>query len=409
MNITITTTPTDRPRANARGTPFKAAANLWHEGWATCCRMISLLGVGVVLVTGTSVASAQVYNWVPWTSTGGQTAEASDPGIGTVTVSASENGTSATTPFPVRFVGVPFAPVNAPSVAVGNTPLQVWTFTIDFTQVPSTSGVILGIGNFGHGTPTLPGYRLVALDTIGNPIPLTALEQIGSYDHVWTDSGIPFNDDVTLNTGSGDFVPTLVAGQNENNTDILLVSLPANVGQLVVSAVGQTSGDTINVLIATTLPIVSDPPDDASACAGSGDATFTVIAGGADPLSYQWRKNTSPISNGPTGSGSIIEGATTLTLAISNVSAADADTYDCVITNPGGNTTSPAATLTVFASGSGDGNGDAFVDGMDISAFMAALLQGSSPSQSYCACDMNADGLVDLTDVDPFVSSLVGP
>lgn len=377
--------------------------------YALVCRAM-LLNVVVGTGMGASVARAQVYNWVPWISTGSESATATDPGIGTVTVSVSENGTNATTPFPVRFDNVDFTPVDAPSVAVGNIFFQEWTASIDFAAVPDTNGVIVGIGNFGHGTPSLPGYRLSAFDKVGAVMSLTALEQIGSYDHTWTAFGIPFNDDVNLNTDTGDFVVTVVAGQNDNNSDILLMSLPAGVGQLVVFTSAPTGGDTLNVLIATSAsspPTVSDQPDDASACAGGGAATFTVIAGGPGTLSYQWRKNTSDIFDGPTGSGSTLVGATTPTLTISDVAATDADSYDCVITNPGGSVITGGATLTVFSSGSGDGNGDAFVDGLDISAFVAALLQGGSPSQAYCAYDMNGDGGVDIADVSLFVSTVL--
>lgn len=366
-----------------------------------------VLSVVVGMEMGATVASAQVYSWVPWTSTGPNSAAAIDPGIGTVTVSVSENGTNATTPFPIRFDSVDFTPVDAPSVAVGNLFLQEWAASIDFAAVPHTNGVIVGIGNFGHGTPTLPGYRLAAFDKFGDVMPLTALEQIGSYDHTWTAFGIPFNDDVTLLTGSGDFVVTQVAGQNENNSDILLISLPTNVGRLVVFTSAPTGGDTLNVLIATLRPTVTHQPDNTSACAGGGIASFTVIAGGNAPLSYQWRKNTSTISDGPTGSGSTIAGATDSTLMISNVSVSDAETYDCVITNSGGSVTSDGATLTVFASGSADGNGDTLVNGQDIALFIAEFLQGGPPSQSFCAYDMNTDGQVDDADESLFVSALL--
>lgn len=252
MNITITATPTDRPRAHAKGMPFKASANLWHGRWAACRRVLSLLGAGAVLGVSAPVASAQVYNWVPWTSTGGQTAEATDPGMGTVTL-GSDKSTSVSVPFPIRFDGVSFTPVDAPSVNIGNGVMQGWTLSINFAAVPNTSGVIVGMGNFGHGTPSLPGYRLAAFDTLGLAMPLTALEQIGSYDHTWTSFGFSFNDDVALNTVSGDFVVTVVAGLNENNSDILLMSLPASVGRLEVSTVGPTAAESINVVIATAL------------------------------------------------------------------------------------------------------------------------------------------------------------
>ena len=47
-------------------------------------------------------------------------------------------------------------------------------------------------------------------------------------------------------------------------------------------------------------------------------ATLTVGAFGGTPLSYQWQKNGSPLSNGGN-----ISGATTATLTISNLLPAD--------------------------------------------------------------------------------------
>lgn len=374
---------------------------------ALLCRAM-LLNVVVGTGMGPSVASAQTYNWVPWTHTGGNTAAATDPAMGTVTL-GSVNGTGVSVPFPIRFDNVAFTPVDAPSVGIGNGVLNGWTLSISFAAVPNSSGLIVGIGNFGHGTPSLPGYRLAAFDTVGVAMPLTALEQIGSYDHTWTATNTPFNDNVTLNTTTGNFGVTVVAGLNDNNSDILLMSLPAGVGRLEVSTIAPTAAETINVLIATASspPTVSDPPDSDSACAGEAAATFTVTASGTAPLSYQWRKGTTPLFDGLTGSGSTISGATTPTLTISDVAVADAGSYDCVITNPGGNVTAAGATLTVFASGSGDGNGDAVVDGVDISGFVAALLQGGSPSQAYCAYDMNGDGGVDIADESLFVSTVL--
>lgn len=372
---------------------------------ALLCRA-TVLSVVVGMGMGATVASAQVYNWVPWTFTGGNTAAATDPGMGTVTM-GSDNGTGVTVPFPIRFDGVMFTPVDAPSIGIGNGVLNGWTLSISFAAVPNTGGLIVGIGNFGHGLPSLPGYRLAAFDTLGSPMPLTALEQIGSFDHTWVNFNIPFNDDVTLDTITGNFVVSPIAGMNDNNSDILLMSLPAGVGRLEVSTVAPHAAETINVLIATLRPTVTDQPDNTSACTGGGIASFAVLAGGNAPLTYQWRKNTSTISDGPTGSGSTIAGATDSTLMISNVSVSDADTYDCVITNSGGSVTSDGATLTVFASGSADGNGDTLVNGQDIALFIAEFLQGGPPSQTFCAYDMNTDGQVDDADESLFVSALL--
>ncbi len=69
----------------------------------------------------------------------------------------------------------------------------------------------------------------------------------------------------------------------------------------------------------------------------TGDTlTLVVDAGGTPSLSYQWRKNTVPIS-----------GQNSNVLAIPNVTSGDAGSYDVVITNQYGKVTSSAATITI--------------------------------------------------------------
>jgi Immunoglobulin domain/Galactose oxidase, central domain len=74
--------------------------------------------------------------------------------------------------------------------------------------------------------------------------------------------------------------------------------------------------------------------------AQGGTATFTILATGSGTLSYQWTKG-----------GTSLAGATSTTLSLTNVQAADAASYVCVITNTlNGSTasaTSASAVLTV--------------------------------------------------------------
>jgi hypothetical protein len=72
-------------------------------------------------------------------------------------------------------------------------------------------------------------------------------------------------------------------------------------------------------------------------------ATFSVTAIGSATISYQWRKNTVPLSNGGN-----ISGALTATLTVGNVSAGDQASYDVVVNNSAGTATSTAATLSVI-------------------------------------------------------------
>jgi hypothetical protein len=76
-------------------------------------------------------------------------------------------------------------------------------------------------------------------------------------------------------------------------------------------------------------------------------AHFEAAALGSSPLSYQWKKNGSNVSNGGN-----VSGALTDSLSIANVSAGDAAVYTLVVTNSAssGNTvTSAPASLLVVA------------------------------------------------------------
>ncbi len=66
------------------------------------------------------------------------------------------------------------------------------------------------------------------------------------------------------------------------------------------------------------------------------NVTFSVGAGGTGPFGYQWRKD-----------GLALPGATTSTLALAAVQAADAGTYSVVVSNAGGSVLSADALLTV--------------------------------------------------------------
>lgn len=88
-------------------------------------------------------------------------------------------------------------------------------------------------------------------------------------------------------------------------------------------------------------PTVTDDPD--SVTVATGDmAVFSVSASGTAPLAYQWRKGGNPLSDAGN-----VSGATSATLTLTNVQAADQADYDVVVTNSAGSDTSAAATLTV--------------------------------------------------------------
>jgi hypothetical protein len=91
---------------------------------------------------------------------------------------------------------------------------------------------------------------------------------------------------------------------------------------------------------AATAPAITTQPAAASAAIGT-TATFTVVASGTAPLSYQWQKN-----------GAAISGATAASYTTPAVVAGDnGASFVVVVTNSAGSATSNAAKLTVPAPG----------------------------------------------------------
>lgn len=105
-------------------------------------------------------------------------------------------------------------------------------------------------------------------------------------------------------------------------------------------ATGSTGWTNLNVTglqinLVKPVPAIATQPVSQGAIVGD-DLRFTVVATGQAPLSYQWRKDTVEITD------AILD-----TLALKNVQLADAGSYDVVVTNGLGHTTSSAAVLTV--------------------------------------------------------------
>jgi hypothetical protein len=84
-------------------------------------------------------------------------------------------------------------------------------------------------------------------------------------------------------------------------------------------------------------PVISVQPSQVIVPTNS-DATFTVTAVGAPPLTYQWRFNNSNLA-----------GQTTTALLLHNVQPANAGSYAVVVTNPVGAVTSSPALLKLIA------------------------------------------------------------
>jgi len=152
---------------------------------------------------------------------------------------------------------------------------------------------------------------------------------------------------------------------------------------LILSAVTTNDAASYSVIVSNSLGTITSPaatltvsvppaiitsPASATLIAGS-NVTFTVAASGTAPLVYQWKKNNIALANGGN-----VSGATTATLALANLSAADAANYFATVTNAVGGVASAAATLTVLVP-----------PAIAIAPVSASIVQGNSVSFSASA------------------------
>lgn len=106
----------------------------------------------------------------------------------------------------------------------------------------------------------------------------------------------------------------------------------------------------------------------ATTAAVSFSHTTKVVSGHADPMSifsgqniilsvpasssdnaYQWRRDGSPLTDGPTGGGGSLSGATSAMLTITNAATNDGGSYDCAIASSCGDQNSPPVILNVVS------------------------------------------------------------
>lgn len=150
-----------------------------------------------------------------------------------------------------------------------------------------------------------------------------------------------YQDTIKVFTTSGTYVSTIGGygtgvGQFCSPTGLALDSF----NRLLVASVNNGRVDLVGLDDYTQLAAA---PADPVLAAGK-KASFSVVRSGTGPFSYRWRLNGHELSD-----SSLISGAGTPTLTISEAGTWDSGDYTAVVTGPGPDDTftSPAATLTV--------------------------------------------------------------
>jgi hypothetical protein len=135
---------------------------------------------------------------------------------------------------------------------------------------------------------------------------------------------------------------TLLAGSTAAN---LVFNPPVSTNQagnyfVVVSNSVNAVTSSVAALTVLSAPTIVQQPNPTNVFLFAGEtARFSITAGGAIPLSYYWQFNGSPIS-----------GANSSTYTIGNVQLSNSGSYNVIVSNAFGVTTSSIVTLSVYSS-----------------------------------------------------------
>ena len=159
-----------------------------------------------------------------------------------------------------------------------------------------------------------------------------------------------------------------VTGGSAQLTEVSSISgslaIPTGTGSAIYTVTPKSgncigSAFTVTVTVTSTcLPVtIASQPTNTSICTTSGDASFTIIASGTSPFTYQWEYNNGGtwqnVANG-TPAGALYANVTSATLNVAGISILGNRQYRCKVTNCSGATSvnSAGATLTVNSSAS---------------------------------------------------------
>ncbi|MFM2082604.1 MAG: hypothetical protein RL380_1295 [Verrucomicrobiota bacterium] len=190
-------------------------------------------------------------------------------------------------------------------------------FTMPSTNFTGTVGVpvnfLITITNYGNNAG--------AYFTNATGFPLPAGLSIVTTDHA---------------TSSPSDVHANIVGTPTIATNNLKVKISAN--YLDGGSLLSISTNINLTILAASPPVITNQPASLTVAVGS-NATFTVVAGGAATLKYQWRFNvTNNLAN-----------ATNASYTVTNAQPTNTGGYTVVITNSAGSVTSSVATLAVLS------------------------------------------------------------
>ncbi len=364
---------------------------------------------------GSVTSSAATLSVTPVTAISGQPAAQAACNGGTAIFSVVANGTGTLT-YQWSKDGAPIIGATGPSLTVTNA---------SATDAGSYQVSVTG----ACGASVLSNTALLTIDATtaitSQPVASTVCENAavtlsvgatgtGTLSYQWRRDGqaIAGATSATLN------IATLTAAET-GSYDVV-----------VTGSCGQATSNAATVGIGSAIGISSQPASITTS--PTSTVMLSVTATGFGPLSFQWFRDGTIITNGAAGAsigGGTVSGASgtlpasgsdTATLIISDLTTSDAGSYTVVLTNPCGTVTSSTATIIVSVSCSladiagGGSSGllpDGIVDGSDFVTFINSFGVGDVAVDS--AADVAGggddallpDGIIDGTDFIAFINA----
>jgi hypothetical protein len=221
-----------------------------------------------------------------------------------------------------------------------------WSLLGQFNFAPGTAGYVRitdAIPESG-GVAMVDGLKLVfvpptAVPAVPSGLSATAVSS-NQINLAWTDNATNEVSYIVARSGTAGGPYTDLAVLPRNATAYTNTGLTIDTTYYYVvwatnyMGASPTSPETNATTIGVPPAITSQPPD--RTVSQGADVTFSVIATGTPPLSYQWRLYETNLP-----------GATGSDYSLTNVQPADAGPYSVQVTNSGGTTTSSNAQLTV--------------------------------------------------------------